>query len=216
MRITRIIKIPALFALVVAVGVVAGFFSSSGDQVRPTAFASYPEFPGIGDLARSSDAIVRGQVIGNGEPFIDRGLAPGAAVRQNDDPGVAMRAYTVQVTAVSGAAAEAPLLTVVALDPEVFGTASGDAVLSDGEDLFLFLERSEGATALNLLDVPAAFSVIGGRQGVYRNAGDGMWRRDLDPHIDSREDPLVFDDDVVDGTDLEKVATDWPLSTRAD
>lgn len=203
----RLIKIPALLALVVAAGLALGFASNS-NAVAPVAFAAYTEFASIEDLQGPSELIVRGTVVDSGEPFLDRGLAPGAEPRPNEDPGIAMRSYQVRVV---GAESKDSLISVVALDPKVFGSRSGGAVLNEGEEIFLFLAESKGEAA-----PPGSFFVVGGRQGLFREVAKDTWERDEDPHTEHEheDERLHFDDDEVDTQTLEK-AVDLTLLTES-
>lgn len=93
-----------------------------------------------------------------------------------------MRLFSVQVSFPDTGNQAKEHLQVAVTDADQIPLA-GDANLTKGDDVFIFLERLDNSD-FGIANVTGEFFyvVVGGRQGVLRESSPGVWEQPRDPH----------------------------------
>lgn len=176
-----------------------------GSRPQSIFWASYPKYDAVDDLMRASDLVVRGIVLDPGTPYIEYGR------HSADDPmvegdGVPMRLFNVQLLNPDGGEQTvARVVQVATLDVDD-AVAPGSPRLNQVEEVFLYLAEVDNKTyPVDLVENDSYYVVIGGRQGVFRSRGGGLWSQD--PELGWAQEggetgatPLVVDEAYVAAT----------------
>lgn len=155
--------------------------------------ASYQGYETVEDLRQGSDAVIRGLVRDSGKPFLDYGL-PADEDSRVEGRAVPMRMFSVLVTGPDNSGLPSnQTIQVAVTDADQLGLIGG-ADLTEGDDVFLFLEAIDNSLfRVAGVDGGVFYVVVGGRQGVFRESTNGEWQQDPDPHLAGEGDETSQD-----------------------